>query len=125
MLRHCCGIVADIVGGIVAGIVGGIVAGIISILLQALLRALLQALFRYCCRHCCGNFLYRSFFFQIGGDIPNRFKVSPHRFSGISYLLIGIAFRLLFPRFVQLVRRLSWTLNTDIAERLPAFEKKF
>ena len=39
-------------------------------------------------------------------------------------MLIGIAFRLFVPRFIQIVRRLSWTLNKDIAKRLAAFERK-
>ena len=50
--------------------------------------------------------------------------MSLHRFSGNSYLLTGIAFRLYVPRFVQIVRRLFWTLNKDIAKRLAAFERK-
>jgi hypothetical protein len=37
---------------------------------------------------------------------------------------MGFALRLFVPRFVQIVRRLSWTLNKDIAIRLAAFESK-
>jgi hypothetical protein len=39
-------------------------------------------------------------------------------------LLIGIAFGIFVARFIQVVRRLSWTLNKDTAGRLAAFESK-
>jgi len=83
--------------------------------LQALLQALLRTLLL---KSPLQNFI------QIGGNIPNTGKVSLYRFLGNSYLLMGFAFRLFVPRFVQIVRRLSWTRNKDIAKRLAAFESK-
>jgi hypothetical protein len=84
-------------------------------LLQTLLQALLRTLLL--------KFSLQNFI-QVEGIVPNTGKVSLYRFLGDSYLLMGFAFRLFVSRFVQIVRRLSWTLNKDIAKCLAAFERK-
>jgi len=100
--RHCWGIVADIVAGIVADFVAGIVADIVAGIVAGI--------------------FFTEFYSNRRGH--TKYKVSLRRFSGNSYLLIGMVYRRFAPRFIQVVRRLSWTRNKDIAKHLAAFDRK-